>query len=183
MTGENQKAKKLGKPLVSLTDFWHNRNMKLTVQRLTRIALLAALCIALRYVFYALPNVQPITAIFFVATLTLGLIDGFLVMAITMVLTGILFGFGPWVFNQILTYSVLLAFWSLIGHHLSLVWQILLTTILSFLYGVIMDYSYGLIYNSGLIYVINGLSFDGLHAISTFFFYPIIMSIFRRFNK
>lgn len=157
--------------------------MKLTIQRLTRIALLAALCIVLRYAFSGLPNIQPITAIFFVVTLSLGLLDGILVMAITMILTGLLLGFGPWVLNQILTYSVLLAFWSLFVHRLSLVWQIVLTTALSFLYGVIMDYSYGLIFNSGLAFVITGLYFDGLHAASTLFFYPIIMSIFRRFNK
>ena len=37
----------------------------MTLQRLTRISLLAALCVALRQAFAPFPNVQPISAIFF----------------------------------------------------------------------------------------------------------------------
>lgn len=50
-----------------------------------------------------------------------------------------------------------MALWSLIAPRLSLVWQIALVTILSFLYGVLLDYSYGLLFKSGLTFVVSGL--------------------------
>ena len=39
------------------------------LKRLTRITLLAALCVVLRQAFAFLPNVQPISAIFFLLVL------------------------------------------------------------------------------------------------------------------
>ena len=157
--------------------------MKLTIQRMARIAILSALAVGLRSAFIGLPNIQPITAMFFVAVLYLGLVDGLLIMALTMSISGFIFGFGPWIFNQILAFGVLMALWSLIAPRLSLVWQIALVTLLSFLYGVLMDYSYGLLFKSGLTFVISGLLYDTYHAVSTLLFYPFIQSIFRRFNR
>ena len=52
--------------LVIFPYFWHNRYMKLTIQRMARIAILSALAVGLRSVFIGLPNIQPITAMFFV---------------------------------------------------------------------------------------------------------------------
>ena len=93
---------------------------------MARIAILSALAVGLRSAFIGLPNIQPITAMFFVAVLYLGLVDGLLIMALTMAISGFIFGFGPWVFNQILAFGVLMALWSLIAPRLSLVWQIAL---------------------------------------------------------
>lgn len=157
--------------------------MKLTIQRMARIAILSALAVGLRSAFIGLPNIQPITAMFFVSVLYLGLVDGFLIMALTMSISGFIFGFGPWVFNQILAFGILMALWSLIAPRLSLVWQIALVTILSFLYGVLLDYSYGLLFKSGLTFVVSGLLYDTYHAVSTLLFYPFIQSIFRRLLK
>jgi hypothetical protein len=53
----------------------------MTLQRLTRISLLAALCVALRQAFAPFPNVQPISAIFFRELATEGLSDVFPVFA------------------------------------------------------------------------------------------------------
>ena len=62
--------------------------MKLTIQRMARIAILSALAVGLRSAFIGLPNIQPITAMFFVAVLYLGLVDGLLIMALTMSISG-----------------------------------------------------------------------------------------------
>ena len=56
----------------------------MTLQRLTRISLLAALCVALRQAFAPFPNVQPISAIFFLLVMFEGYSFAFLVMMITM---------------------------------------------------------------------------------------------------
>ena len=100
---------------------------------MARIAILSALAVGLRSAFIGLPNIQPYYSYVFVAVLYLGLVDGLLIMALTMSISGFIFGFGPWVFNQILAFSVLMALWSLIAPRLSLVWQIALVTLLSFL--------------------------------------------------
>lgn len=50
--------------LVIFPYFWHNRYMKLTIQRMARIAILSALAVGLRSAFIGLPNIQPITAMF-----------------------------------------------------------------------------------------------------------------------
>ena len=68
--------------LVIFPYFWHNRYMKLTIQRMARIAILSALAVGLRSAFIGLPNIQPITAMFFVAVLYLGLVDGLLLSLI-----------------------------------------------------------------------------------------------------
>ena len=99
---------------------------------MARIAILSALAVGLRSAFIGLPNIQPITAMFFVSVLYLGLVDGFLIMALTMSISGFIFGFGPWVFNQILAFGILMALLSLIAPRLSLVWQIALVTIYPF---------------------------------------------------
>ena len=50
----------------------------MTLQRLTRISLLAALCVALRQAFAPFPNVQPISAIFFLLVIFEGYSFAFL---------------------------------------------------------------------------------------------------------
>ncbi len=102
---------------------------------MARIAILSALAVGLRSAFIGLPNIQPITAMFFVAVLYLGLVDGLLIMALTMAISGFIFGFGPWVFNQILAFGVLMALWSLIAPRLSLVSQIAFVTFCPFSMG------------------------------------------------
>lgn len=52
--------------------------MKLTIQRMARILILSALAVGLRSAFIGLPNIQPITAMFFVSVLYLGLVGWFL---------------------------------------------------------------------------------------------------------
>lgn len=64
----------------------------MTLQRLTRISLLAALCVALRQTFAPFPNVQPISAIFFLLVIFEDYIFAFLVMALTMFVSAFLWG-------------------------------------------------------------------------------------------
>jgi len=72
---------------------------------------------------------------------------------------------------------------SLVGLTQFVIWVVIAGTLLSFLYGVLMDYSYGLLFRSGITFVISGLLYDTYHAVSTLLFYPFIQSIFRRFLK
>ncbi|MGT2908177.1 hypothetical protein [Streptococcus dentiloxodontae] len=157
--------------------------MTFSVRQLTRIAVLSALAIALRLIFGSLPNIKPVTAIFFATALTFGFWDGFLVMALTMCISGLFLGFGPWIAYQILDYGLLLILWHFLAPKLNVFWQTALVFFLTFMYGVGYDYVYGQFFNSGLVFVVSGLSYDFLHALSSLFFYPIILHIYRRFSS
>ena len=73
----------------------------MSLKRLTRITLLAALCVVLRQAFAFLPNVQPISAIFFLLVLFEDWQFACLVMAVTMFTSAFLLGMSPVVLAQI----------------------------------------------------------------------------------
>ena len=81
------------------------------LKRLTRITLLAALCVVLRQAFAFLPNVQPISAIFFLLVLFEDWQFACLVMAVTMFTSAFLLGMSPVVLAQILAFGLLLTLW------------------------------------------------------------------------
>lgn len=159
----------------------------MTAKQLSRITMLASLCIALRFAFSPFPNIKPITAIFFLLVPYLSLAHSLIVMVLTMTITGLLMGFGPWVFWQIVSYMVLLVIWWIlmtltpIKRWKNPLWGAVLAGSLAVCFGALMavadSWQYG---TSWLPYWLNGLSFDALHGGSTFFFYPILNHIFRR---
>ena len=56
----------------------------MSARKMAKIAILSALCVAFRYAFSFLPNVQPISAIFFLIVIFEDLQTSLLVMAVTM---------------------------------------------------------------------------------------------------
>ena len=89
-----------------------DRNVKKTVgfgvRRLALLSILTALCYVGRMVFQFIPNVQPVTAVLIILTLTLGMTDGFIVAILSIVLTNFLLGMGPWTIAQIASFGVLI---------------------------------------------------------------------------
>lgn len=158
------------------------------VKKLSLLTLLSALCVVLRLAFGILPNVQPITAIFLVLSWLLSLPEALIVMVVTMLVTSFYMGFGHWVFVQILAFTIIICLFKAIfvGYHFVLKRQVIVfeTTAafgLSFLYGVITDSIDAWFYHMPWwSYVAAGASFNLAHALSTLFFYPIIIIIFRR---
>ena len=98
----------------------------MTLQRLTRISLLAALCVALRQAFAPFPNVQPISAIFFLLVIFEGYSFAFLVMMITMFVSAFFLGMSLIVFFQIVAFGCLMLIWRISYKWLPHVLQILL---------------------------------------------------------
>ena len=64
--------------------------------------------------FHFIPNVQPVTAVLIILTLTLGMADGFIVAILSIVLTNFLLGMGPWTIAQIASFGVLIVVTGLI---------------------------------------------------------------------
>lgn len=159
-------------------------------RQLSRIVLLSALAIVFRIVFGAFPNIKPLTAIFLVSLSYVTLLEGWLLMALTMVGSGLLFGFGPVVLWQVLSFGLVQVVWWLairsfvIREKMPLWLQCLLAGSLVYLYGfsisILSAAQFGI---HPISFWVNGLFFDSLHALSTALFYPIIYSIFRRFYR
>lgn len=160
------------------------------VKKLTQLTFLVSLCIVLRYLFGPLPNIKPITAIFLVICLQQGLLESVLVSSLVMLITGLLLGFGPWIAWQMGTYALILLLWKVVVPPLTKLFpkswqpsfQVLCAASMGMLYGWVISLFSALFYGTSFLpYWLNGLSFDLLHALSTAFFYPIILTIFRRF--
>ncbi len=73
-----------------------------TARELVLPAVLAALCVAGRTAFASLPQVKPVLALVILSGVGLGSEGGFLVGALSMLLSNLLFGQGPWTLWQML---------------------------------------------------------------------------------
>ena len=59
--------------------------------------------------------------------------------------------------------------------------QPVLAGLMGIVYGILIDTYSALLFSTPILaYIIAGMTFNLAHAISTLFFYPIILSIFRR---
>lgn len=153
------------------------------LQKLTRMAIFIALSLVMRQLFSFWGNVQPITALFMVLVVNFGLLEGILVMALSMLLSSFLLGFGIWVPFQIISFSLILLLWHQL-FPLIKKWpliQAVLAGSLSFLYGIVIDSFLTIIYGMPWwTYVVAGITFNLAHAYATVLFYPLINLIFRR---
>ncbi len=162
----------------------------LTARQIGRIVTLTALCIVLRIVFGPFPNIKPLAAIFLVSIGYIGIVEATLLMVLTMISSGILFGFGIHILWQVLSFAVVQIIWKgmlttgCIDKERTILVQSILAGLLAFMYGLIISIFTAMQFGISLIpFWLNGLFFDVLHGLSTLFFYPIIFQIFRRFYK
>lgn len=160
----------------------------MSAKKMSQIAILAALCIVLRVAFAYFPNVKPVTAFFLVSLLYLDFWDSFLVMALTMLGSSLIFGFSLVVAWQILSFGVILLLWRYLVLPLTkrlkqrVMLQSVLAGLVAFSYGFWISIPIAYQFGANLyFYWLNGLFFDLLHAISTVLFYPVIYLLLRRF--
>lgn len=154
----------------------------MSARKMAKIAILSALCVAFRYAFSFLPNVQPISAIFFLIVIFEDLPTSLLVMAVTMFTSAFLLGMSPIVLFQLLSFGLILCLWRLLYPRLNLVGQGIVAALLSFGYGIAIDTLTALLYNYHWwsYAIINALTFNIAHGLSTLFFYPLLYPILRR---
>lgn len=160
----------------------------MTAKHLARVAMLSALCTIFRLGFSGLPNIQPITAIFFLSVMVFGMGEALRVMAVTMVVTSFFLGFGPWVFWQIASFAFVLVLFRLlcpivrrlpVSALAQSMLEATLAAVLAISYGIFIDTCWALLYQMPIwAYVLNGASFNLAHAVATFFFYPLLTPFF-----
>lgn len=159
---------------------------------LTRTALLTALVAVGRLSFSLIPNIQPMTVLLVCITLYYGWKDGILVALLSVILSNLFLGMGPWTIAQIGGYVVLILFSSLLEESHESVPIILLQVYVAFL-GIVYGFVVSLIqaplfgWSIFIPYYLSGLTFDLLHAFGNFAFlpllYPLCMKVFRMTDK
>ncbi|WP_414838795.1 ECF transporter S component [Carnobacterium sp. TMP28] len=154
-----------------------------SVQRLTLLAMLTTLCYVSRLVFQLLPNVQPVTVILIILTLTLGVADALIVALLSILISNIHLGMGVWTIAQIVSFSLIVIMTGLLIKPIFKTLPFFIVTI----YAVFTGYAYGFIISLvqapffGIqkfwVYYLSGLSFDTLHAFGNGVFYLLLAPI------
>lgn len=145
------------------------------------ISVLAAIGVAGRAAFYMVPSFKPVAALVIIAGVSFGGEAGFLVGVLTMMVSNMFMGQGPWTPWQMFSFGIIGFLAGILFQkgilkpkRLSLCIYGFLSVI--FIYGGIMNpasilMSYGQITKESLIaYYISGLPVDSVHAVSTVFF-------------
>jgi len=163
-----------------------------TVKRIALLAVLTSLISVWRVFFVFIPNVQPMTALLIIVALNIGVIDSLVMSVLSVLLTNLFLGMGPWTGMQIISFAIIILltgvlkniyqFGSIYNRIAFSIW----TLITGFLFGFIISYLnyklYGL--ESFLVYYISGLAFDGMHGLGNLVFYfilePLLVPIIRR---
>lgn len=165
-----------------------------TVRRISLLAMMTALVTVGRLVFSlpVLPNIQPMTALIILITLNIGIIDGLVLAVLSMLLTNMILGMGPWTILQITAFVVIILLTGLfkIGYRYGTFKNRLIfstwSLLAGFVYGLVVTFLSFHLYGMShfLVYYINGLPFDILHAIGNFVFFlilePIIVPIIHK---
>lgn len=149
------------------------------------IAVLSVLCaaaVAGRELFYMFPQFKPVAAVVIISGTAFGAQAGFLVGALSMLVSNLLFGQGMWTPWQMLAMGLLGFFAGIIFSRRRTTFAICLYSFFSvlILYGGIMNISSVLTYTTDInlqtvaAYIISGIPFDLIHAVSTVIFILII---------
>ncbi|WP_156808091.1 ECF transporter S component [Allofustis seminis] len=160
-----------------------------TPKRIALLALLTALGCIGRWLFAVpfLPNIQPMTTILLLVTLHFGVVDGIIVSILSILLTNMLLGMGPWTLHQIGTYMIVMALTGILRplyarqtplHFMLLT---LYAGLVGLLYGFIISIFSVYMYQmpSFLAYYMRGIPFDMLHGLGNIGFFSLLVPILR----
>lgn len=169
--------------IVSMILLVKSTGRKLKVREIVLIASLIAIAVIGRTAFYWLPQFKPVTAIVIIAGITLGAESGMLVGMLSAFVSNFIFSQGPWTPFQMFAWGLIglisgYAFYNKkISKYKLMIFGFLITFIL---YGAILNFSSALMYSSSLSlkiilsYIVSGVPFDLVHAVSTAVFLYII---------
>ncbi|MDO4671057.1 MAG: ECF transporter S component [Aerococcus sp.] len=90
---------------------------KFSARHLALLALLSALAVVGRILMVPLPNIQPITVLVIIITLTMSVWDGLAVATVSLVISNVFLGMGPWTLFQLLSYAAIVLLTRLLMTH------------------------------------------------------------------
>ncbi|WNB93685.1 ECF transporter S component [Bacillus sp. NEB1478] len=151
---------------------------KLTLRRMTLLALLTALLTVGRISFAIIPNVQPNTAILIIASFVLGPIQGLILAILSTITTNLYLGHGLWSIGQMVAWGLIAIMSGLLGkyRHKTPWWILsLYSGFCGFLFGFIISLIMGgIVVQKFWPYYLSGLPFDFNHAIGNVIFFIVL---------
>lgn len=170
---------------------FHKVNFKFTTHDIAIIGLLSAFNIASRMFLQFAPNIKPVTSVIIISAMVLGFRYSFYINVVTVLVSGIMLGFGTFIPFQILAWSIIGGLASLLHKNklykkVPIGFMALFSALSGFIFGFFV--SLDKLFITGTygfwIYYLQGLSFDLLHVAGNFFFYlvcaPILIRILER---
>lgn len=157
--------------------------MERQTNRLTLLAMLSTISYIGRVAFSSIPNVQPTTSIILLATLYLGPKDGCVIATISMFLSNMYLGMGPWMISQVIAYFVVIAF----AYYLQRIglndrYFPLVALFSGLLYGFVIGLVQAPFFGWEMLvpYWLSGMTFDMYHAFGNYIFYKTLESPLRK---
>ncbi len=180
--------------LVTLAFFFKFESVALGSKEIALVAMLATISAVLRIPFAAIPSLQPCTFLIICCGYVFGPIAGFMVGAMTPLISNFFLGQGPWTLYQMLA-------WGLIGYgagylarfNLDRKGFIIVGVVCGFLFGLITNiyfwlyFAYPLTFGTLVFVQLSSLWFDISHAVGNAIFLGLFstrtVSILERYRK
>jgi energy-coupling factor transport system substrate-specific component len=180
--------------LVIAAFFFEFEEAAVSSKEIALVGMLGTVSAVLRVPFAAIPSVQPCTYLIICTGYVFGPLPGFMVGAITALVSNFFLGQGPWTIYQMFA-------WGLAGvtaaylrrFHLKTGWLIAFGVIWGYVFGAIMNvwfwasFIYPLTLKTFLIYQLNSVWFDTFHAVGNAIFLGLLgrktIIILERFRQ
>ncbi|MDR7072584.1 ECF transporter S component [Fictibacillus barbaricus] len=151
---------------------------KLTLRRMTLLALLTALLTIGRISFAIIPNVQPNTSILIIASFVLGPVQGLILAILSTLTTNLYLGQGLWSIGQMVAWGLIAVMSGYLGkyRHQTPWWILsLYSGLCGFLFGFIISLILGgIVIQKFWPYYLSGLPFDINHAVGNIIFFIVL---------
>lgn len=159
-----------------------------TTNRIAIIGVLTAVNVTSRVWLHFLPNIKPVTSLIILVTIAFGLRFGMELSCTTVLVSGVIFGFGAYTPFQLLGWCMIVLFTQLLNklfRHGNIVIFTAWAVLCGYIYGFFVSLDKLFISVSYFwVYYLNGLLFDTFHAVGNLVFFPLcyyaLLPIFRR---
>ncbi|HHU79276.1 MAG: hypothetical protein ACOX27_00100 [Caldicoprobacterales bacterium] len=153
------------------------------IRDIVLVGIFSAAATAGKLVLSFIPNVEIVTLLFILFTVTLGLKRSFFITLVFVSTDILLYGFSTWVIGYYLIWPLLVLITSMLGRKFNSEYAFaIIGGLFGFLFGAFFaiteSFFYGLSY--GFAYWVNGLLFDLVHGVSNFI---IILFLFKPLKK
>lgn len=154
-----------------------------SLRSIALLAILVALSVTGRILFTFIPNVQPTTTLIIITTLILGVKYGLIHAGVSIFLSNLILGMGPWTLAQMLSYMVVVLFIGMVirpfKNKLSHLVLSLIAGVCGLIYGFFISLVQAPIFGFKYLwaYYLSGLPFDLAHAAGNIAFYSVLAPI------
>lgn len=168
-----------------------------STRELVVIAVMSALAVVSRCLFYMIPQVKPMGAVIVLTGAVYGSYAGFLTGMFSALVSNFIFGQGPWTPWQMLAFGIVGALSGALWRKRSILTKksrffisIIGCILIWFVYGIVMDTASVLMVSNGIsknafrLAYYSGFIYNGIHGAATFAFLWLLSSwLYRKMNR